>query len=207
MASGDDQLITYILRAREKGRDDEQIARSLYSVGWRKERVDAALRQIEDSKASGEQMMIRKEEGAIQPSGPAKPQQTQEGRVQLAAVPPSQSEAQRQPLAARIQPPPISPSSAQQAQEPGMQPSQKQAQQPVIPSAGARSPIELPGSPQYPKVADEGSVQNPAFSKIQGGIANLDLGLVVRIVVFLIIVAIVVWGYLLLSAGTGPKIS
>ena len=45
-AMGDEDIINFILRSREKGRTDEQITRALISVGWHKSRVISAFGKI-----------------------------------------------------------------------------------------------------------------------------------------------------------------
>jgi len=47
---GDEELTGYITRSREKGRTKEQIIRALYSVGWKKEKVEAAFQKLDDNK-------------------------------------------------------------------------------------------------------------------------------------------------------------
>ena len=242
MASGDEQLISYILRAREKGRMDEDISRSLYSVGWRKERVDTAFARIEEMKSEG-----------VQPEGenheaPAKPPLAQAGWVKLSAVPASQVPAQEK-ANPRIVPPTIRQPSSQEEEKPSVpsqmarkpliqfppirrvereqaqpgqkgqtQPEQEQVQPeplpqqssapwqqprvvipPTIQAPAEKAPLDLPMGPQYQKVTDESQVQNPAFPKVAGGTSTLDFGMITRVILFVIIVAMVVYGYFYLT--------
>ena len=214
MASGDEQLVSFILRARDKGRTDEQIARSLYSVGWRKERVEQAFRSAEEMKKGvspqepEEKQHGEEKGGEPQEDGEKKAEQQPvraPGRVQLSTpaqpgriTPPAKPQtAQQQPAmrqAAQAQPP------AQQ-EEPLSRP-----MQPTIPPAQSRVPIELPHGPDYPAVQDESQVQNPAFPKVAGGVSKIDWGSIARIMLFLIIVGAVVAGYFYF-VGTGAVIS
>ena len=47
---GDEELTGYITRSREKGRTKEQIIRALYSVGWKKEKVETAFQKLDENK-------------------------------------------------------------------------------------------------------------------------------------------------------------
>jgi len=241
MASGDEQLISYILKAREKGRMDEDIARSLYSVGWRKERVDAAFAKISEMKEAGEQPEPDKEDA------PAKPQQILPGRVRLSAVPVSQVPSQEKPIQ-KIVPPTVKQAAKQEGQpmpaaparkpliqippirRPRLAPEEQGQQEQAVPAQQApeqeenaeeqprlvipptiqppeeKAPIELPMAPQYQKVTDESQVQNPAFPKVAGGISTLDFDLIGRVILFVIIIAIVVYAYSYLTSSA-PKIS
>jgi len=206
MASGDEQLISYILKAREKGRNDEDITRSLCSVGWRKERVDAAFVKISDMKEAGETPVAEK------PDAPAKPPQILPGRVKLSAVPVSQVQSQEKQIQ-RVTPPPIKRPVQQEEQTAEQQERAHEAEgqtrpamPPTIQAPEEKAPLELPMAPQYQKVADEREVQNPAFPKIAGGTSRLDTELITRVILFVIIVAIVVYGYLYITRSA-PKIS
>lgn len=224
MASGDEQLVSYIQRAREKGRDDEQIARSLYSVGWRRERVGAAFARIAEMKVSGEQpspeeTKAGEPESEPEASKPAKVPQNPPGRVNLSTVPPSKADAPQKgpgifPPSFRMRPTPQEPAEQPAPVSPPpratVPPARAMPIQPVIPTmqqSSEKAPIDIPSSPQYRQVNDESQVQNPAFSKVQGISSGLDIGFIVRILLFLLIVALVVWGYLFLASGSGPKIS
>lgn len=251
MASGDEQLISFILKAREKGRTDEQIARSLYSVGWKKDRVDAAFVAANErmkGAAPGEMLPEQHEEeresgGEGQAGGEEKeeeqqalPAQPLRGRVQLStpkqplggsrypSAPPQQGAppSGAPPQTGRIVPPAkpaaMQPQRAQEQQPaqggqqyPMQQPSQQEGQPerkipmlPTIPPAEAHAPIELPHGPDYPEVHDESQVQNPAFPKVAGGVSKLDLEFIVRVVLFLIILGVIIWGYFYITGSGSP---
>ena len=217
MASGDEQLVSFILRARDKGRTDEQIARSLYSVGWRKERVDAAFRTAEEMKKGVSPREPEEAPHEDEKSGRAEPEEQEEKEPQQPAKPQGRVQLSMPAQPGRISPPAkpqIVP--PQKPQQPEMrQPEQPPAQQeerlsrpiqPTIPNAQQRVPIELPHGPDYPTVQDESQVQNPAFQKVAKEGFKIDFGSIARIILFLIIVGVVVAGYFYFI-GTGAVIS
>lgn len=220
MAS-DDQLVTYILKAREKGRSDEQIARSLYSVGWRKERVDAAFIAAAGMNIPGSQQAPPEEEGtqASQHEEEEKepeeeqPQKIVPRKMARPASPPPIRPAQQPLVPPPVQQPPwaqsppvarapVSPQPAPQNPQPAPL-SARQA--PVLPM-GSPAPIDLPHGPEYEQVKDESQVQNPAFPKVAGGVSKLDMEFIVRVVIFMAILGAIIWGYLYLTSGAGPII-
>jgi len=89
MSPGDDQLVSFISRAREKGRNDEQIARSLASVGWKKDRIEAAFLAADEMKKGGAGQ-ISEEPGKTEEYNAGAPEEQQKtepgtpmGRVRL----------------------------------------------------------------------------------------------------------------------------
>ncbi|MCX8197417.1 MAG: hypothetical protein N3G80_03840 [Candidatus Micrarchaeota archaeon] len=109
---GDEELINYILRSRERGRTKEQIMRALCSVGWKKEKVEAAFRRIDDPNFLQSQSLLQ-------------PQQQPTPQPQPSSVMQQTSASAQQPT---MQPVPQATDS--QAQKPAA-PSPQQAAQPL----------------------------------------------------------------------------
>ena len=218
MATGDEQLVSFIAKAREKGRTDEQIARSLYSVGWRKERVDAAFMNANEartgaSRPEGEERQAlgeEKEEGGLE-EGKAPEQPIGRGRLSTPLGGPSSAPPQAGRIAppARQQQPPRAPP-VPPPQQPIYPKEEAQASrlpiQPTIPPAQARAPLDLPHGPDYQAIKDESQVQNPAFQKVQGGMSKLDIEFIARVVIFLVILGAIIGAYLYLTGGSSPII-
>jgi hypothetical protein len=101
---GDEELVSFILRSREKGRSDEQITRALLSVGWQKDRVVAAFNHIAEMKSSGElaEYVESNAEGAVR--GQQKPTPAPIRQPQAGSAPPMQGSQAQQEQAAAAQP-------------------------------------------------------------------------------------------------------
>src|SRR3989344_4304425 len=162
MATGEEQLVSFIAKAREEGGTDEQIARSLYSVGWRKERVDAAFMNANEARtgafapaegerhAPGEEKQAPEEEkepaqqGRVRlstPLGGSRLQSTSPAQLELRSTGresaqhfPEGSPPNMQPQQPSMQPAPsrITPPSRPQ-QPPMVQPEQQPQEQPIYP--------------------------------------------------------------------------
>lgn len=103
----DDELTNFILRSREKRRSDEQIVRALLSVGWKKDKVEAAFRKLREEEFLKEQEAeaAQTEMSALEQKEAAEQEkQAQEAVPQKAQPPPalpqqpSQPSAPKQPL-------------------------------------------------------------------------------------------------------------
>lgn len=163
---GGDQLLDFIQNSRSKGRSDEQIRRALLAVGWKKERVDAALKQA----AEPEKAPALAEASAQQESTPAQPSQAVQ--QQPAAMPaqvlqPSQPAQQQteKPAGIPVQPP-------SQEEKPGRQPSPQAISPPAVKSppwvsqtAASPKPSALPG--QQPPSEAQAALPAPAQPTIQ----------------------------------------
>ena len=190
MASGDEQLISFIAKAREKGRSDEQIARSLYSVGWRKERVDAAFMNANEARtgafapaegerhAPGEEKQAPEEEkepaqqGRVRlstPLGGSRLQSTSPAQLELRPTGresaqhfPEGSPPNMQPQQPSMQPAPsrITPPSRPQ-QPPMVQPEQQPQEQPIYPQEEKQPASRLPLQPTIPRAQERAPLDLP----------------------------------------------
>ena len=120
---GEEDLVSFIQRSREKRRTDEQIKSTLLSVGWKKERVESAFRKAAEIEA------MRKR-GELEPS----PQKPPARGAQLPQQPSAAVQFPSSPQGA-AQPVAIPPQAAQmltypQQQQTGQTPQSQQAAQP-----------------------------------------------------------------------------
>jgi len=145
---GDDQLIAFINSSRTKGRTDEQIIRSLLAVGWKKEKIDAALREATDADASSPpQQQTAKPAEAAQPKSPPWVSQ-----ASLAAKP-TQPQASSQEQSARL--------STTQAQQQSQV--QKTLQEQTAPLQGT----SIAGQPTAAATASQQSPAQPVAAATQ----------------------------------------
>lgn len=136
----DDQLTSFVTRSRQKGRTDDQIKSALLSVGWKKERVDAAFASLSQQPAAE-----ASEAATLQPAG--KPQLQQPG------IPPQQPAVPSQPQ----QPAPISQPAGPAQPSQGKAPAKKLS---LLGFFGTVGKLRLPKLPA--RAQPQGAAQQPA---------------------------------------------
>ncbi|MCX8174693.1 MAG: hypothetical protein N3E51_00605 [Candidatus Micrarchaeota archaeon] len=177
---GDEQLILFIERSRQRGRTDEQIMRALLSVGWKKERVEAALAMVsqkEGKKQAPAVPSVQQEAQKQQQAPKAEPQlrKQEEGGQPQEKNETQESQQSLQPAQAAQKAEGKPQESAKAQSEQATVPSQMQAESQRQPPAQPKPlwPYEKEGAQgdllaaAYPKVSDEKEVKNPAFENLE----------------------------------------
>ena len=148
----DDGLTSYILNAREKGRSREQITKALYSVGWKKEKVDAAFQKL-DGAGTWQQP-------AAQPQQPRPVQPSQPPVRQPAASP---VPSQQRPATPLQSPMPVQPQPGKAGQEqPQIRPPEQAQQAGVQPAPSAKKSLFA-----FPQIFGKKKVQPAPFASSQ----------------------------------------
>ena len=97
----EDELINFILNSKEKKRTEEQIVRALLSVGWKKEKIEAAFRTLREQEFISQQDEITAESEAEARELESQNKADEKTRLRQAAQP---AAPQTQPLLASSSP-------------------------------------------------------------------------------------------------------
>ncbi|MEM4554276.1 MAG: hypothetical protein QXT25_00295 [Candidatus Anstonellaceae archaeon] len=145
---GDEELINYILRSRERGRTKDQIMRALLSVGWKKEKIESVFRRLDDPNYLT-QVALQQAAQSTAPAQPSQPTST------------FQSSQQTQPT----QQAPAQPSAPAQQPQPQAQPQTQQAKPFDLFSIFKKPQQEAPKQPQQPQTKEQAPTQQPTLQQ------------------------------------------
>ncbi|MEM4348576.1 MAG: hypothetical protein QXN37_03335 [Candidatus Anstonellaceae archaeon] len=169
---GDEELINYILRSRERGRTKDQIMRALLSVGWKKEKIESVFRKLDDPNyftllqqqaPSQQASALQQQASSIQASPQTQPMQPQPTQIKQQE---EQAQQTTQSSQSQIQPkqkpfdifsifrkptqemqPQRQPLSSASAEQPPKQPQQQAPTQPFQFSQSYSIPFWIASSP------------------------------------------------------------
>ena len=196
----DDELISFILRSREKKRSDDQISRALLSVGWKKERIAAAFQKIDSEPERGPEGKEREE--------PEQERREKQAKAQESAAVPKQAPSPRTAMAVKAgrEPPKTNP-------ERGLQPAahaaapQAAGTMPVHPPqvrhkalVSAANPPETPhdDSGELETAQGASETSNPAFSNLEKAKIAPKPGWAGKLLVLVMLLAFFAGAYYLL---------